>query len=246
MVRDFMGLNSKDTVFKKEDLEGCKEADGFESLNKHQEFEIENANLLQLHHATKPAVPLMMNNCRPVLSGVPVYSQLIKGIPNNFQPWYGSKVASVPAQLTIFYDGMVNAYDGISPEKAQAIMLLAGNGHFVTTAVAPQPRTQAQGPTPMTPVSTEPCSPVSSPVSVSSHHVGQLTGGQPNETEAAKRIMSSFEQGMQSAIPQARKASLARFLEKRKERVMASAPYSLNKNIMDSASNSNAAIVASE
>ncbi|KAI3811989.1 hypothetical protein L1987_16689 [Smallanthus sonchifolius] len=218
MVRDFMGLNSKDRVFKKEALESCKEPGLF-------------------------------------FSGVPVYSQLLKGIPNNSQPWYGSKVASVPAQLTIFYDGMMNVYDGISPEKKIdeicfwlifAIMFLAGNGHFVVTADAPQPRTQAQGPTPMTPVSTEPCSPVSSPVSVSSHHVGQLTGGPANETEAAKRIMSSFEQGMQSAITQARKASLARFLEKRKERVMASAPYSLSKNIMDCASNSNAGIVTGE
>ncbi|KAK9052208.1 hypothetical protein SSX86_028836 [Deinandra increscens subsp. villosa] len=123
---------------------------------------------------------------------------------------------------------------------AQAIMSLVENGHFAAMADAPavpQPRTQAQGPTPMTPINTQPYSPVSSPMSVSSHHVDQLTCGLPNETEAAKRIMSSLGHAMQSAIPQARKASLARFLEKRKERVMASAPYS--KNIMDCASNSN-------
>ncbi|KAK4400081.1 protein TIFY 7 [Sesamum angolense] len=33
-----------------------------------------------------------------------------------------------------------------------------------------------------------------------------------------------------SAVPQSRKASLARFLEKRKERVMSAAPYNLSKN----------------
>ncbi|XP_019164480.1 PREDICTED: uncharacterized protein LOC109160653 [Ipomoea nil] len=33
-----------------------------------------------------------------------------------------------PAQLTIFYAGSVSVYSNVSPEKAQAIMLLAGNG----------------------------------------------------------------------------------------------------------------------
>ncbi|KAH9305964.1 hypothetical protein KI387_010368, partial [Taxus chinensis] len=32
------------------------------------------------------------------------------------------------AQLTIFYGGMVNVYDDISADKAQAIMLLASSG----------------------------------------------------------------------------------------------------------------------
>ncbi|KAK1437683.1 hypothetical protein QVD17_03479 [Tagetes erecta] len=171
-------------------------------------------------------VPVMLNNpfFRPVFSAA---------------PWYGSTGASVPGQLTIFYDGMVNVYDAVSPEKAQVIMFLAGNGHFVAKDDVPQTRTQAKGPTPMTPISTQLCSPVSSPMSVSSHHVGQLTGGPSNEAEAAQRIICSLEQGMQSAIPQARKASLARFLEKRKERVMASAPYCLSKNAMDCSSNSN-------
>ncbi|KAD3642291.1 hypothetical protein E3N88_31515 [Mikania micrantha] len=193
------------------------------------------------------AVPMSMNTFR---HGAPVYSQFLKGIPITSSqlviPWYGSMGASIPAQLTIFYDGMVNVYDDVSPEKAQAIMFLAGNRQFVALADSPQPRTQAQGPTPMAPNTTQPCSSVSSPVSVSSHRADQLTGGPPNETEAAKRIMSSLGQAMQSAIPQARKASLARFLEKRRERVRASAPYSLSKNIMDSASNSNAAAVTGE
>ncbi|MFS8032946.1 putative transcription factor TIFY family [Helianthus anomalus] len=236
MERKFMGLDSKDAIFNKDlELEGCKQPDVFESFNNHPEREIEVA---QVQHATLPAVPVMMSNpfYRPVFSGAPVYSQLLN-------PWYGSKVASVPAQLTIFYDGMVNVYDDISPEKAQAIMRLAENGHFVAMADAPQQRTQAQGPVPTSP---RPCSPVSSSMSVSSHYVGPLTDGPHSETEAAKRIMSSLGQVMQSAIPQERKASLARFLEKRKERVMASAPYSLGKNIMDRASNSNAAVVAGE
>ncbi|KAI3729285.1 hypothetical protein L6452_17938 [Arctium lappa] len=304
MERDFMGLNSKDTVVKEEALEGCKEpvfsissdvrwpfSNGFEAFNNHQSGEIQSAPLLQLHHDTKQAVPVSMSSpffrhlfvggdasVNPQLyGGVPVISpHLVLPSTGSFfapttEPWYSSKAASAPAQLTIFYGGIVNVYDDISPEKAQAIMFLAGKGAFVAAANGPQPRGQAQVPKPMTPagdavymsqqISTQPCSAVSSPMSVSSHPVGQLTGGPANKDEAAKRsggsptpvtqmdtprIMSSFRQARQSAVPQARKASLARFLEKRKERVMASVPYRLNKNSISSAANSTAVIAASE
>ncbi|GLJ10342.1 hypothetical protein SUGI_0126500 [Cryptomeria japonica] len=39
------------------------------------------------------------------------------------------KQSGATAQLTIFYDGMVNVYDDLSADKAQAIMLLASSGN---------------------------------------------------------------------------------------------------------------------
>ncbi|XP_024994316.1 protein TIFY 6B-like isoform X2 [Cynara cardunculus var. scolymus] len=290
MERDFMGLNSRATVVKEEAL---KEpvfsissdvrwpfSNGFEAFNNHQLGEIQSANFLQLHHDTKQAVPVSMSSpfFRHHLAGASVNPQLFGGVPvmsphlvlpstgSFFAPTTEScsKAASASAQLTIFYGGMVNVYDDISPEKAQAIMFLAGKGAFVAAANGPQPRGQA--PTNPAgdavymsqPISTQPCSAVSSPMSVSSHPVPQSTA---NKSEAAKRIggsttpvtqmdtprvMSSFRQARQSAVPQARKASLARFLEKRKERVMASVPYRLGKNSIGSVANSTAVIAASE
>lgn len=52
-----------------------------------------------------------------------------------------SKAACAPAQLTIFYGGVVNVYDDISTEKAQAIVFLARNGAFPNTL---QPWVQEQ------------------------------------------------------------------------------------------------------
>ncbi|GJU46135.1 ZIM-domain protein 3 [Tanacetum coccineum] len=115
-----------------------------------------------------------------------------------------------PVQLTIFYRGMVNVYNDMSPEKAQAIMFLAGNGtlaHAQAQAHVTTPRTPADG-LQMTPTS-----------------VGPSTGTSSATPTDALKKMSSFRL-MQSAVPQMRGASLARFLEKRRERVMASAPYS--------------------
>ncbi|XP_042501672.1 protein TIFY 6B-like isoform X2 [Macadamia integrifolia] len=157
------------------------------------------------------------------------------------------------AQLTIFYGGAVNVYDDISPEKAQAIMFLAGNG----ASMSNNQRAQVQAPTSQptvvegvqgnqSPNSTPPCSGLPSPISVTSHSGAQSGSGSSNNDEgmATKSkgtlIAPSSSQPevvtpiasaapttlMPAAVPQARKASLARFLEKRKERIMTVAPYS--------------------
>nr|XP_043640175.1 protein TIFY 6B-like isoform X2 [Erigeron canadensis] len=218
---------------------------------------------MQLINDAKQAIPITMSNpfFRTQFGGAPIKQHGVS-IPSigsflagTTEPWYSTKTTSAPAQLTIFYGGMVNVYDDISPEKAQAIMFLAGNGVSSST---PQPRIQTLV-TVSQPINAQPCSAMSSPISVSSHPVGQPNGGPPNKDDAAKaaggsvtpvskvdtpRVINSLEQVMHSAVPQARKASLARFLEKRKERAMASAPYNATKDLIASAGPSSMNAVA--
>ncbi|KAK9091486.1 hypothetical protein Sjap_024663 [Stephania japonica] len=168
------------------------------------------------------------------------------------------KPAGTSAQLTIFYGGSVSVYDDVSPEKAQAIMFLAGNGVSVNPSVA-TPRAPAPGPTPKQVAgdgihgnpshSTSPCSGLSSPISVTSHATSQSANGSSGTDEVilarsigAMTVSTSLPEPpkavtsikpttnlMPAAVPQARKASLARFLEKRKERVMSTTPYNIPK-----------------
>lgn len=189
-------------------------------------------------------------------------SPSIGSVAGTTEPWFSPKSSGDSPQLTIFYAGMVNVFNDISPEKAQAIMFLAGNGSTTASKMA-QPRAQAQVPISIQAgggdgvlvnqrTNTPTGSGLSSAVSVSSHPVGQCGNGTTNNHElmgvkptgaSNSQIIKASPQKVvaslgplapttmaPSAIPQARQASLARFLEKRKERVMNAAPYLAKKS----------------
>ncbi|OIW16050.1 hypothetical protein TanjilG_04585 [Lupinus angustifolius] len=157
-----------------------------------------------------------------------------------------SKSSVTPSQLTIFYGGSVCVYDDISPEKAQSIMLLAGNSiKPIQNRTVSTPKLQPEISTP----SNDDCiivgksytSILPSPLPVTSRAGSQPGGGSSssNELTILRPVgpSATLSNHLQSAkvvgsvgfaatkmvqqvggLPQARKASLARFLEKRKER----------------------------
>ncbi|CAN4114004.1 unnamed protein product [Withania somnifera] len=277
-VPHFMSFNSAqdENTFK-----AISTTDGVDTGLKRQSDELQNVHAMHLPHDVK-MLPFNMSNpsykthfggtgqqsaaamMKQVLGGIPVtapHSMLPSrgSVAGTAEPWF-SKGSAAPAQLTIFYGGTVNVFDDISPEKAQAIMFLAGTGCAPPNVMQPRFQLQASASKPaaadgacvnQTP-NMLPVSGLSSPMSVSSHPIGQCDGSHGNKddlkiskptnisvsplgtSETPKIVTSLGPVGattiMPAAVPQARKASLARFLEKRKERVMNLAPYSLSKN----------------
>ncbi|CAN6727868.1 unnamed protein product [Malus baccata var. baccata] len=187
------------------------------------------------------------------LSALPFAGGSIAGIT---EPWNNVKNSGSPSQLTIFYAGTVNVYDDISPEKAQAMMLLAGNSSNSSNAAQPKSQVPsaklaAEDGVPVNQATNIHPPALSSPLSVSSHTGPQSASGSTstdelmaartsrrptspvNKMEAPKTANAAGSVAptsmIPSAVPQARKASLVRFLEKRKERVMSAAPYNFDK-----------------
>lgn len=145
----------------------------------------------------------------------------------------GADAHQPTAQLTIFYAGMVHVYDDIPPSKAQAIMLLAGSGNAwssnrinlpgrgATAQLFSAPNPQLGPSTSVPPVAQAAKAAMTGlpwPV------LPKLASNVIPRSPIAKTVDVVKE------LPQARQASLARFLENRKDRVrMKAAPYRIMK-----------------
>ncbi|KAK9272814.1 hypothetical protein L1049_003192 [Liquidambar formosana] len=119
----------------------------------------------------------------------------------------GDKLLGSPAQLTIFYADTVYVYDNISSDKAKAIVCFAGNGSSMSANTYPS----------------------SMPV-VGDNHRNQAQPPQIVNSRQSQQPSTASS----NTVPQARRASLARFLEKRKDRLTNAMPYSLVQKLLES------------
>ncbi|KAI4302542.1 hypothetical protein MLD38_038272 [Melastoma candidum] len=132
-------------------------------------------------------------------------------------------------QLTIFFAGSVSVYDNVSPEKAQAILLSARSSSSASPlkpVTVTQVQSQSLGP------SLDGVCAGKSPSMLPSS--SSLVHTQPvNTKHSIMNVPTLVQAGTAVAIPQARKVSLSRFLEQRKERMIKASPYGSNNRSLE-------------
>uniref|UniRef100_A0A0C9RXL3 TSA: Wollemia nobilis Ref_Wollemi_Transcript_5677_1815 transcribed RNA sequence n=1 Tax=Wollemia nobilis TaxID=56998 RepID=A0A0C9RXL3_9CONI len=128
-----------------------------------------------------------------------------------------STMKAPTAQLTIFYDGMVNVYDDVPADKAQAIMLLADSGHPMNMKPQQPPSASSLLSNPLTSMARPSLSFQTSSGNKEVSIPPLPLPGCPNQNQPVRKL--------QSDLPIARKHSLQRFLEKRKDRLATKVPY---------------------
>ncbi|GMI97856.1 jasmonate-zim-domain protein 1 [Hibiscus trionum] len=109
------------------------------------------------------------------------------------------------AQMTIFYGGQVIVFNDFPADKAKEIMLLAGKGSSQSNSINPNPAHMN-------------ASPVES-------GIGVPPTSNFSNTVTQDCVRSAHRPIPGGDLPIARRASLHRFLEKRKDRITTRAPY---------------------
>ncbi|XP_058108669.1 protein TIFY 10b [Magnolia sinica] len=122
-----------------------------------------------------------------------------------------TRPSNVPetAQMTIFYGGKVLVFNDFPADKAREVMLMASKGTVPNPSAASTPGIE---------LGNRPQQHNTSFASASATSNGSLQDRLPRPPQANT-----------SDLPIARKVSLHRFLEKRKERISAKAPYQMSK-----------------
>lgn len=119
---------------------------------------------------------------------------------------------AVTAQMTIFYRGQVLVFDDLPAEKAREIITVATKGSssvsngFVSTPASIMEKVRSR-------------SPMASESNVVAAYERNTT---------TKEMVQQQPRAIGSDLPIARRASLHRFFEKRKDRAAANAPYQVN------------------